>query len=67
METFRAQVEEKIGKMKRERILLFAWLCSVRALPFIGAVQADCYAAAEARVDGASAYLDAALSQRKPS
>ena len=36
-ETFKEQIENELQKMSREKILFFAWLCAVRALPFIGA------------------------------
>ncbi|MCL2323819.1 MAG: ADP-ribosylation factor-like protein [Oscillospiraceae bacterium] len=35
-EAFKEQIEKELKKMKREQIVFFAWLCAVRALPFIG-------------------------------
>jgi len=35
-ETFREQIEAELQKMNREQKILFAWLCAVRALPFLG-------------------------------
>ena len=34
---FEDQLKNKLQKMTEEQIVLFAWLCAVRALPFIGA------------------------------
>jgi len=34
-EIFRKQVEEELKKMSGEQIVFFAWLCAVRALPFL--------------------------------
>jgi len=34
---FREQIREKLEDLKREDIVFFAWLCAVRALPFLGA------------------------------
>jgi hypothetical protein len=35
-ETFRKKVEEELKTLDREQIVYFAWLCAVRALPYLG-------------------------------
>ena len=34
--TFEKQVEQELKKLSKEQIIHFAWLCAVRALPFLG-------------------------------
>ncbi|MDR1054690.1 MAG: hypothetical protein LBL90_02445 [Prevotellaceae bacterium] len=34
---FRKQVKKELAKLNREQLVRFAWLCAMRALPFLGA------------------------------
>ena len=36
-ENFRKQIEDELKKMSKEEVVFFAWLCAIRALPFLGA------------------------------
>jgi len=42
-ENFREQIEKRLSAFSHEDIRLFAWLCAVRALPFLGAAKSFDY------------------------
>ena len=36
MATFNQKIEQELKNLTKEQVIHFAWLCAVRALPFIG-------------------------------